>query len=119
MSNEEKTATEKFEKLCQKYVYTTAPNTKDDLIEFWSAGISASSENPNDIETLERISNRMQEDARNSRLYEIYPALKEINDDLLNFEDVDALSEDEHASINDWHAFMNTPVEKTKAAIVY
>jgi hypothetical protein len=62
-----KAALSRFESLCKKYVYPLTPNTKDELIEFWSAGVAAGNENPKNIETLEYISNRMQEDARNCK----------------------------------------------------
>jgi hypothetical protein len=114
-----KTALKTFEELCIKYIYPATPDTKNELIEFWSAGIAAGNENPNSIETLEYISNRMQENARSSMLYKQYPALEEINDDLLSFEDMHHLSEDVDASIKEWHAYMSDLIERTKQVIDY
>ena len=113
------TALHKFESLCKKYIYPSTPNTKEELIEFWSAGVAAGKENTDDIEILERISNRMQEDARNSKLYDMYPELEEINDDLLSFEDMHLLSEDVAASIRDWQMYMSDLVDRTKQIINY
>jgi hypothetical protein len=119
MKDKAKDATLEFERLCGTYVYPATPNTKDELIEFWSAGIAAAAETPADHKALEQISNRMQEYARNSRLYQKYPALEELNDDLLSFEDMDFLSENEEASVVSWHNFMSTLLERTKSIIEY
>ena len=113
------TALNKFECLCHIYIYPLAPNTKDELIEFWGAGVAAGNENPDSIDTLAYINNKMQEYASNSKLYDEYPELEEIYGDLLDFEDMHFLSEDEDASIRDWHAYMSKLIDRTKQVIKY
>jgi hypothetical protein len=108
------TAAEKFNKLCWIYTYPRTPDSVKQLLEFWEAGITAGRENPSDISKLAFISQKMQENARASSLYDEYPELEEINDGLLRFEDMDYISEDEDRSILDWHIYMDGLLIRTK-----
>lgn len=108
-----------FKSLCKRYIYPAVPNRRVELIEFWSVGLAAGAETPNDIETLSFISNRMQENVRNPKLYDQYPALEELNDELLGFEDMDHTSDDIDGSINSWHKFALTLIERTKEILEF
>lgn len=86
---------------------------------FWAAGVAVGVEHPRGIERLAYVSNRMQEDARNSKLYDQYPALEELNDELLDFEDMDVLSESKASSVKAWHEFAQSLIERAKVALDY
>jgi hypothetical protein len=55
--------------------------------------------------------------ARNSKLYDEYPELEDLNDKLLSFEDMHVISKDPAASVKSWHEFMQTLLQRAKAAI--
>jgi len=116
MNDGAKPWTKIFEDLCRRYTYRSTPDTKDELIAFWSAGIEAGNESPNDIEALDVLVTGCRR-TRGSRLYTEYPALEELNDDLLYFEDMHHLSDDVDTSIREWYAFMKSLINRTKGVI--
>lgn len=87
-------AQQRFKDLTAKYAYPHGPSNKAELIDLIQAGNAVIKENPTDIDLTQRTSLAMQAGITASPLNDTYPALEQVSDYLVTFDDFE-LDQDE------------------------
>lgn len=109
-----------FNSLYHRYVFPSAPTTKSELIELFQAGLAEVEKNPDDIDNFEFVNLTVQGVLNSSPLYDKHPELEEINDEMLGFEDLEAVLTDPikvQEAVRTWIAYIKSVPEKLNSIL--